>query len=59
MNGDETLVFNGINGETGEYLFTPMTPEDITESAKKKESDEEKQNLASLQMRQEREDEGH
>ena len=26
----ESLIFNGINGATGSYLFPAMTPEDIS-----------------------------
>lgn len=33
MNTDEQLFFNGIDGETGEYLFPPLTPEQVSKMA--------------------------
>jgi hypothetical protein len=35
------LVFNGINGATGDYLLPPMTPEQISQIAQGEELDEE------------------
>lgn len=40
MSDDEHLVFNGINGATGEYLLPEMTPEQISKVARGEPLDE-------------------
>jgi hypothetical protein len=48
----ELLVFNGIDGANGEYLLTPMTPQDISKIAQGEKLDEKHLNELKWRHRQ-------
>src|SRR5262249_31373151 len=53
----ELLVFNGIDGASGEYLLPPMTPQDISKIAQGEKLDE--KHLNELKWRQRQLTEAH
>lgn len=54
---EEPLFFNGINGASGDYLLPPMMLETISKIAQGEELD--KQHIAELKLRRERDTEAH
>jgi hypothetical protein len=48
----ELLVFNGIDGASGEYLLPPMTPQDIAKIAQGEKLDEKHLNELKWRHRQ-------